>query len=707
MHELHKFFYPEKVAVIGVSQRKENLARNIISNMLEHEYTGEIYPVGPKGGAIYGMKICKEIEELPDGVELAVILTPAPTVPEIVERCGKRGIKNIVIESGGFDEFGGQGQVLAARIKRALAQYGARLIGPNGIGVVNTENGLCVPFPSMERISPGVVSVLSQSGGVGISFIQEFNTENIGINKFVSLGNKLDVDESDLLDYLATDDGTKVICLYLEGIKRGREFFDVLKKVKKPLIVFKSNTGNLSAKIAQSHTSALVSDDRIVDTAIRQGGGIRVSEVREMINLAKIFKMPLLSGRRLAVVSRSGGHAVIAADYCQKYGFELPELPKDILERAESRLRARVIKLSNPMDLGDLYDVEAYKMITSDIIKLPNIDGIVFLFTYFSLYDPSIPEDMISHIISLVEQYKKPIGFCLLSWFEEERRFKKQFTFPIFTTTEEVISALNRSAEFYLRQGHKDEKIPELKVDKFRVKKMVEGETLDEAKEPVLLGQKALEVIKKYGIKVAESTEVAMAEDAGVAAEKLGFPVVLKATSSKIVHKTELGAVVLNLDSKEKVVEAAKNLTRKLSEKIPEALGDLKFLVQKQLKGYELIVGSKRDEQFGATILLGWGGILVELLKESILKLAPVSYDEASRMIQELKGHELLSGFRGRPAADIESLKDAIVKLSILVHQVDEIFELDINPLIAAPDGAYAVDCRIVKSTVDEEANSQ
>lgn len=703
MHELHRFFYPGKVAVIGVSQRRENLARNIISNMLKHEYTGEIYPVGPRGGAIYGLKIYKEIEELPDGVELAVILTPAPTVPEIVERCGKKGIKHIIIESGGFDEFGGQGQVLAARIKRLLAQYQMRLIGPNGIGVINTENGLCVPFPSMERISPGFVSIVSQSGGVGISFIREFNTENIGINKFISLGNKLDVDESDALDYLATDEGTKVICLYLEGIKRGRTFFETLKKVNKPLIIFKSNTGNLSAKIAQSHTSALVSDDRVVDTAIRQGGGIRVAEVREMVNLAKIFKMPLLAGRRLAIVSRSGGHAVIAADYCQKYGFELPELPKDILERAESRLRAKVIKLSNPMDLGDLYDVEAYKMITSDIIKLPNIDGIVFLFTYFSLYDPSIPEDMISHIISLVEQYKKPIGFCLLSWFEEERRFKKKFTFPIFTTTEEVISALNKSLEFYLRAGHKNEKIPEIKVDKFKVKKMVEGETLDEAKEPVLLGQKALDVIKMYGIKTAESKEVETPEEAGVAAEKLGFPVVLKATSSKLVHKTEFGAVILNLDSKEKVVEAAKNLIERLSKKIPEALDDLRFFVQKQIEGYELIVGSKRDEQFGATILLGWGGILVELLRESVLRLAPVSFDEAARMIQELKGHEILSGFRGRPAADIESLKDAIVRLSILVHQVDEIAELDINPLIVAQDGAYAVDCRIVKSTVELE----
>jgi len=702
MRELHKFFYPEKVAVVGVSQRKANLGRNIISNLLEHEYSGEIYPVGPKGGAIYGMRILTSIEELPDGIDQAVILTPAPTVPEIVERCGKKGIKHIVIESGGFDEYGEQGQILASSIKRMLAQYKMRLIGPNGIGVINTENGLCLPFPNLERVSPGATSILSQSGGVGISFIQEFNTENIGINKFISIGNKLDVDEIDLLDYLATDDGTKVIFMYLEGIRRGRDFFEVLKRVKKPVIIFKSNTSNLSAKIAHSHTSALVSDDRVVDTAIKQGGGIRVSEVREMINLAKIFKLPLLKGKRLAVVSRSGGHAVIAADYCQRYGFELPDLPAEVLDRAENRLRAKVIKLANPMDLGDLYDVEAYRMIMSDIIKLPDIDGIVFLFTYFSFYDPSIPEDMISYIVDLAEQYKKPIGLCLLSWFAEEQRLKKLFKFPIFTTTEEVIGALYRSHEFYLRRGQKDETAPEITVDKFRVKKLVEGETLDEAKLPLLLGQRAFEVIKRYGVKTAESVETSTAEEAGDVAEKLGYPVVLKATSAKLVHKTEFGAVILNLDSKEKVVEAAKNLMKRISDKAPDALDDLRFLVQKQLKGSELIVGSKRDKQFGATILLGWGGVLVELLKESVLRLAPVSYDEASRMIQELRGHELLGGFRGGSPADIESLKDAIVRLSILVHEVDEIAELDINPLIVTPNGAYAVDCRIVKSTVDE-----
>jgi len=699
VHELRKFFYSDKVAVIGVSQRRTNLGRGIISNLLTHEYTGEIYPVGPKGGVISGMRILKTVEELPDGVDLAVILTPAPTVPDLVERCGEKGIRHVVVESGGFDEYGDGGRALSARIRDALKRYGMRLVGPNGIGVINTENGLCVPFPNMERISPGVVSILSQSGGVGISYLQEFNTENIGINKFVSLGNKLDTDEVDFLDYLAGDESTRVICMYLEGIKRGREFFEALKRAKKPVIIHKSNTGDLSAKIAQSHTSALVADDSVVDTAIHQGGAIRVDEVREMINLAKIFKLPLLKGKRIAVVSRSGGHAVIAADYCQKYGFELPELPAEVLERAEQHLRAKVIKLSNPMDLGDLYNVEAYKMILSDIMKLPQIDGIVFLFTYFSLYDPSIPQDMISFIVDLVEQHEKPIGFCLLSWFEEEQRLKKLFKFPIFTTTEEAVSAFHQSLEFSSRQEHKDEKIPEVGLGE----PVPKGETADGVGESLLLGREALELLEGYGIKSAPSVEVDTPEQAASAAEELGFPVVLKATSSKIVHKTELGAVVLNLDSREAVIEAAERMKSDIAGKLSDALGDLRFLVQKQLRGHEMILGSKRDENFGATVLLGWGGILVELLRESVLRLAPVGYGEAERMIEELRGHELLHGFRGMPSADIDSLKDAIVRLSALVHDNPQIAELDINPLIATSEGAFAVDCRIVEDAAKAE----
>ena len=363
--DLSHFFYPRSIVVIGVSPERTNLGKNILQNCLTFEYSGEVLSAGIKEGVVYGQRIHPSVEALDRPVDLAVILTPARTVPGILEQCGRKGIRWAVIESGGFSELGEDGTVIEQACCEVAKRYGIRFVGPNGIGVANLENGLALPFwPLREDLKTGPVSVLAQSGGVGLSYLGFLAEESIGVNKFVSMGNKLDVDENDLLEYLIQDEGTRVILLYLEGFTDGRRFLEIASRSGKPILVHKSNRFETSASIAHSHTTALFSDDILVDNALKQAGCIRVNTMNEAMDYIRALTMPPLRGNRLAVVSRSGGHAVIAADACAHYGFELPSFPAELLEKVEKRLRAHVIRLQNPLDLGDLFDLDFYEYLS-------------------------------------------------------------------------------------------------------------------------------------------------------------------------------------------------------------------------------------------------------------------------------------------------------------------------------------------------------
>ena len=350
---MEQFFYPKSVAVIGVSNTPDNLGRNIVNNLMEFQFSGEIYSVGPKGGVLFGQKIYPEISQVPGEIDLAVILTPAPTVPNILDQCGRKGIRLAIIESGGFREFSRERTQLEGEILEVARKYGLRFIGPNGIGNINMENGLCLPFMHLNReMRLGHISILAQSGGVGLSYLGFLASENIGVNKFVSMGNKLNVDENDLLEYLIQDAGTEVICLYLEGLSDGRRLMELISASPKPVLIHKSNTGPSSARIAFSHTAAMLSDNKVVDAAFQQAGAIRVQDFEEVINYLKIMTLPRLRGNRLAVISRSGGHAVVAADACSKYGFDLPAFPRSFLAEFEKHFRASVITLVQSPGFG-------------------------------------------------------------------------------------------------------------------------------------------------------------------------------------------------------------------------------------------------------------------------------------------------------------------------------------------------------------------
>lgn len=684
---MERFFNANRVAVIGVSSRPGNLGQRIIRNLLNFQFKGEIIPVGPRGGSFHGFAIHKNILDVRRNIDLAVILTPAVTIPPIVEQCGQKGIKRVVIESGGFGELDEQGRRLSEQVLSIAAKYGMRIIGPNGIGVANRHRGLAVSFASLPKPVPGGISVIAQSGGVGINYCNEFISENLGLAKFSSIGNKIDVNEADLIEYLGNDPKTKIILAYLESIVDGRRLFKVATRCKKPVVIHKSNIGATSHKIAASHSSAIMTDDKVADAMFEQAGIIRSASLSQTVAAAKAFTLPALKGRRLAIVSRSGGDAVIAADQCHLQNLILPDLDPKLLREVRDHVRAGVIKLQNPLDLGDLFDMEFYQLIMDKIIAQKNIDGIVFLFTYYSNFDPHVPQRVIDYLTTLCKKHKKPVAMVLSSWATEVRRLKEYSEFPIFNSAGEAVWALAQTFKHF--HGSKKKNRRARRPAKLH-KSQGESYFSRCPKSRSVLNAQAYTLLDLYGISSPKRKLVTDSAKAVVAAKKIGFPVVMKVEGEKLTHKSDIGGVELNVTSATQV----KNIVKKWKQIFGSKLQGV--LVQGgQSGGIELILGAKRDPVFGPVIMLGWGGVLAELFDRQVIRLAPVTKTEAMEMIESLPGKKTLEGYRHNPKVSKEAIARTIVRFGWMIADNSRITEADINPLCATKEGAVALDVRI------------
>jgi acyl-CoA synthetase (NDP forming) len=683
------FFYPRSIAVIGVSPVQNNLGKNIVLNCLYFGYPGEIIPVGLSKGVAFGQRIRPDLESVDREIDLAVILTPAKTIPGILEQCGRKGIKHAVIESGGFSELGKEGEPLEKACVEVARRYGIRFIGPNGIGVTNLDNGLALPFMPLRRdIALGPVSILAQSGGVGLSYLNILAEEKIGVNKFVSMGNKLNVDENDLLGYLIQDEGTKIILVYLEGFKDARRFIEVASTSTKPILVHKSNRFEASARIAHSHTAALFADDRLVDYALEQAGCIRLNTMDDSMDYLKSQTLPPLRGNRLVVISRSGGHAVIAADACAHYGFTLPRFPEEILKKVESRLRAHVIRLQNPLDLGDLFELEFYAFIVEEMLKRDDVDGVVLAHGYQGGFEQEASRTLVKRVERLIEQYQKPVACVIFAEALEKDYLRKSVKIPIFSAPENAMRAFNLSYKWPFR---KPSPLQVLSLDRVNHEKAREVVSRGEKTGHLLLHE-SLELLEHYGFSVPAYALV------GTEAEALQFrrtskgPMAMKINSPHFSHKSDLGAVQLNVRTQAEVEKAFEKLT---------ALGGegTEILVQSMVpRGREVILGGKCDQSFGPIVLFGLGGIFVEALKDVAWRVAPLSYEEARKMIGSIRGAAVLQGIRGEKPCDIESVADLLVRLSHMLVDLPQIQEIDVNPVLVFPEGegAVAVDARVI-----------
>jgi acetate---CoA ligase (ADP-forming) len=679
---METMFFPQSVAIVGVSNSPSNNGRVIVENMDRFNYRGTIYLVGSKGGLLGEREIYSDVDEIPAVPDLAVILVPARGLLEVLEACGQKGTRRIVIETGGFSEFGEDRRGLEKEILETAARWGMKIIGPNCVGIINVENGLALPFYPLYRheVKKGPVSVISQSGGLIHDILILSNIENVGLNKLVSIGNKLANDENDILEYLIADPGTKIIGLYLENISDGRRFMELAESTSKPIILLKANRSPGSTEIARFHTSALAGDDRVVNQATKQAGVHRVWNLRGMVDAFKAFSIPPPKGPRLAVIARSGGHAVISADSVFLHGFSLASYSDRFFAMLSEKTRAGVIKRTNPLDLGDVFDFNIYLEITEKAMQEEGVDGVLFLHSYALGVDfePSIK--LISGCGELSRKYGKPVMFCTIAHKEHWLSIREVAHIPVFTHVDDALASFRMSMEHYERKTRMQEnraltvKPTDKKAMSYRLPSgiMPAGDVFD--------------LLKSYGLAVAEFRIVKEVREGSKAAGDMGFPVALKSASPDLLHKTEKGGVILAITD-ESSLQKAFDVVKADS-----------YVVQRMVpSGCEMIVGGRNEPGFGPCVLCGIGGVLVEVYNDVALRVAPVDQETARHMIEELKGVNILRGFRGRRPYDVESLVQVLVDVSRLMMDHPEISDLDINPLILHDDGTggRVVDAKI------------
>jgi acyl-CoA synthetase (NDP forming) len=697
---MYEIFFPQSVAVIGVSAKPDNLGRNIVANLVEYGFNGIVYAVGPSGGMIETRRIYRTVVDIPDHIDLAVILTPAHTVPGVLDECGQKGIRRAIIETAGFREYAEEGRRLEQEINGVAEKYGIRFVGPNCIGVINMENGFCVPFPRLKKfIKTGDISMITQSGGVGMSTLNLLANEGLGLNKFVSVGNTLNLTAEDMLEYLITDEGTGLILIYLESIGDGRRLMQIARRSEKPILAFKANIGRMGQKIALSHTASLASNDQVVEAAFQQAGIIRVYDDTTQGNNLKILRLPPMRGKRLAVISRSGGHAVIAADACELAGFELAPFPASFLREVEKHFRASVIRLTNPLDLGDLFDLEFYAQIIESTLQLEGVDGVVFLHTALSEAENMTSRHLLERIMVMVRQYNKPVAYYISAASQEVAYLKQNYDFPIFTAVVETVRALEISHKHCCKswRAHPGETIPTFPVNRQAALDLVQGA---EREGRDLLLSEALEILELYGIPTVRSCFAGTVEAALAAAEEIGYPVAIKIVSDEISHKSDVGGVQLNLRNSEALAAAFEDMFQRIQAVYPQAKLDGVLVQPMVTGGLELILGGRQDAQFGPVVLAGLGGIFVEIIGEAAMRVAPINEREAREMLESLRGGQVLKGARGHGPSDVDAVVEALLRLSQLLVDFPQIKELDINPLrvFGQGEGCRALDARMVVS---------
>lgn len=700
---MDKMFYAKSVAIIGVADEKGNLGARIFRNMKHHGYQGTIYPVHRRGGEIDGQEIFKSIFDVPVPIDFAIIMITAKAVPGAMEECGKLGIPWVEVLAGGFSETSEEFKYLDQQLVEIAERYGMKLIGPNCVGVINTENSLIAEFHPMttQTLLNGPIGVIAQSGSVAVETQVLFSLHKIGINKCVSMGNKLLTNEVDLLRYFVEEDETiKQVSMYLEGISDGRGLFSVASRSRKPIVMYKANIVPGGNPAAKSHTAALASDDRIVDAACRQANIIRASDSYQLISYTKAMALPPMRGNHVAVVGISGGAGVTAADFCYKYGLDLPALPEKIIQLIESRLEVRAIARRNPLDLGDAFDYDLALACLEGLLASDEFDGIVF----HLVGDPNhraVGASLIeatNQAGALGKKYNKPVAICYAPILMSIDDLRLQVDYPVFDRSEEAVEALAVSRTYWLRAGRNEIDPPSFDVDRAKVEAILFSAKSVHKND---LGEDSLKLLQSYGIPVEGLIPAGTPDEAIAIARKIGYPVVLKVNSPQISHKSDVGGVAVNIKNDDEVISAFHRIIESAHASRPEA-EILGVTVQKMVtKGVEVIIGANVDAQFGPVIMVGLGGVMVELLHDVSFRLAPITELDAREMIEELKSNKMLKGFRGQPPADIDSVVNVLVRLSQLLIDFPEIAEVDLNPVKIFPqgEGCCAVDARIFMRT--------
>jgi len=698
---LDSMFSPKSVAVIGATEREDSVGRTVLERLRNPAFRTHIYPVNPKHTNVLGLPSYPRIGDVPEKVELAVIVTPAMTVPGIVGECVDAGVRSAVVISAGFKEHGPEGAALELEIQKQLRRGKMRVLGPNCLGVMNPRAGFNATF-AQDIARPGNVAFLSQSGALLTAILDWSFEEQVGFSAIVSTGSMLDVGWGDLIDYFGDDPATESILLYMESVGDARSFLSAAREValRKPIIVIKAGRTPAASKAASSHTGALTGSDEVFDAALRRCGALRVSSVSDLFYMAEILsKQPRPRGPKLTILTNAGGPAVIATDTLLAVGGELAPLSDDTMRELNALLPAHWSH-GNPIDiLGDA-GPERYSKALEIAAKDPNSDGLLAILAPQGMTDPSdVAESLKAH----AKVHGKPV---LASWMGGKSvaggiAILNAANIPTFSYPDTAARAFTYMWKYtYNLRGLYETPVlserKDLPVDApFQVKQLLEK--VRAAGRTLLTEAESKQVIGLYGIATVE-TRLAHSESEAVAcAESIGFPVAVKLHSETITHKSDVGGVKLNLENREAVVQAYREIEKDVREKA----GPKHFLgvsVQPMLsrEGYELILGSSVDAQFGPVILFGSGGQMVEVYRDRALALPPLNSTLAVRLMEQTRIYSALKGVRGRPPVDMLALENALIRFSQLVIEQRWIKEIDINPLHATPERVIALDARIV-----------
>ncbi|MCD6145963.1 MAG: acetate--CoA ligase family protein [Methanosarcinales archaeon] len=687
---LERFFNPGSVAIIGASREKGKVGRVVLENVRER-FRGAIYPVNPGADEIDGMRCYPDISSTPP-VDLAIIVVPAKIVPDVLEECGTKGITNVVIISAGFREAGAV--ELETRCVDIIRRYGMRALGPNSLGFIDTRSSLNASFASGMAIE-GNIGLASQSGALCTAILDWSTSRGIGFSTFISLGNKADINENDIITALTADEGTNVILLYLEGIKYGRKFMEIAGSAtyQKPIIVVKAGRTRSGARAVSSHTGTLAGSDAAYDAAFNQSGVIRAESVEEMFDYALAFsyqKVP--SGSGVAIITNAGGPGVLAADTCESLGVTITSFEQRTIEALRSSLPAAA-NIYNPVDvLGDARP-DRYKSAIEAVINDDNVSGIIVLASPQAMTDMKRIAEIIVDV-SHTSASSKPILVSLMGGelTQEGGRILSMNRIPNYEFPERAARAMCMMIRYAGIAARTCANPPDFDVDRQFVK-----DVLNEAKErgDRRPGVECLSALEKYGIPVADSAIAITREEAVAAADRIGYPVVMKIMSSEISHKTDVGGVRTGINDADEVRIVYDSMMHRIHRYVPDAR--IKgVLIQKMLEGgREVILGMNRDPQFGPVLMFGLGGISVEVLKDVAFRIAPITEKDADDMIKEIRAYPMLLGIRGEEPSDIGAIKETLLRFSKFCTDFPEIAEIDINPLLVFKKGCAAVDIRL------------
>ena len=702
VNALKLFFEPRGVAVVGASRQRGTIGGEILHNLLSYGFKGPVYPVNPAATVIENVKCYATIEDVPGPVDLAVIVVPAAKVVEVAAACARKDVKAVVVISAGFSETGEDGKARQAELLSVCRSAGMRLIGPNCMGIANTNPSVLLDATFAPGTPPrGRVGFSSQSGALGLAIIEFANSLGLGISTFVSVGNKADISGNDLLRYWEADDDTDVILLYLESFGNPKKFSEIARRVgrKKPIAVVKSGRSAAGARATSSHTGALIAaSDVTVDALFRQAGVVRTDTLAELFDVASVLaNQPLPNGRRVGIITNAGGPAILCADACEARGLEVPVLTAESQQKLRAFLPAGA-SVGNPVDMIASAPADHYRKAIEIAGADENIDSLIVIFTPPLVTRAS---DVAKSIVESASQLdaNKPLLSVFLSAHEAPMELRTaNLCIPTYSFPETAAIALARATRYQQWRDRRETYPP--KFDDIRTDEAAAVIAAALARgEGWLTPEEVAQICSCYSLPLIEQRVVAGVAEAGAAADEMGGEIALKVIAPGLVHKTEAGAVRLHLRGAEAVCQAAREMGERLS-----ALGHSPsgFVVQRMAKGgVEMLVGVVHDPQFGPVVACGAGGVQVELLKDVSVRLTPLSNEDASEMIRELKTYPLLTGFRGSLPCDVAALEDGLLRVSAMVEDLPQIAELDCNPFVVHETGATILDARIRVTAVE------